>query len=197
VGEDGNTHQCIDYIGAIRNLFGYKIIAPADPNQTDRVIRFIAKTSGNFLVAMGRSTTPILFTEEANPIFGSSYEFRYGQADLIRNGKDGAIISTGNMVYRAVQAWQKLKEKGIEVQVLNISCLSDLDVEALQEAARTGMIVTYEDHHIQTGLGSLIANVLTEKGLGIRFRKMGIAQYGSSGKPDDLYKMQGLDVDSL
>jgi transketolase len=101
------------------------------------------------------------------------------------------------MVYRAVQAWQKLKEKGIEVQVLNISCLSDLDVEAIQAAARTGMIVTYEDHHIQTGLGSLIANVLTEKGLGIRFRKMGIAQYGSSGKPDDLYKMQGLDVDSL
>jgi len=59
------------------------------------------------------------------------------------------------------------------------------------------MIVTYEDHHIQTGLGSLIANVLTEKGLGIRFRKVGISRYGSSGKPDDLYKMQGLDVDSL
>jgi transketolase len=59
------------------------------------------------------------------------------------------------------------------------------------------MIVTYEDHHVQTGLGSLIANVLTEKGLGIRFRKMGINRYGSSGKPDDLYKMQGLDVDSL
>ncbi len=197
VGEDGNTHQCIDYIGVMRNLFGYKIIAPADPNQTDRVIRYIAKTSGNFLVAMGRSTTPILLAEEGNPIFGSSYEFRYGQADLIRKGKDGAIITIGNMVSRAVQAWQKLKEKGIEVQVLNISCLSDLDVEAIQTAARTGMIVTYEDHHIQTGLGSLIANVLTEKGLGIHFRKMGITQYGSSGKPDDLYKMQGLDVDSL
>src|SRR4030043_839916 len=197
VGEDGNTHQCIDYIGVMRNLFGYKIIAPADPNQTDRVIRYIAKTSGNFLVAMGRSTTPILLTEEGNPIFGSSYEFRYGQADLIRKGKNGTIITTGNMVSRAVQAWQKLKEKGIEGQVLNISCLSDLDVEAIQAAARTGMIVTYEDHHIQTGLGSLIANVLTEKGLGIRFRKVGISRYGSSGKPDDLYKMQGLDVDSL
>jgi transketolase len=59
------------------------------------------------------------------------------------------------------------------------------------------MIVTYEDHHIQTGLGSLIAGVLAEQSLGIRFRKMGITRYGSSGKPDDLYKMQGLDVDSL
>jgi len=197
VGEDGNTHQCIDYIGVIRNLFGYKIILPADPNQTDRVIRYVAKTPGNFLVAMGRSTTPILLTVEGASLFSSPYEFRYGQADLIRNGKDGAVITTGNLVYRAVQAWQKLKEKGMEVQVLNISCLSDLDNEAIFRAAKTGTIITYEDHHIQTGLGSLIANVLAEHGLSIRFRKMGITQYGSSGKPDDLYRMQGLDVESL
>lgn len=197
VGEDGNTHQCIDYVGVMRNLFGYKMIIPADPNQTDRVIRYVARTPGNFLVAMGRSPIPILLTEEGNPLFGTSYEFRYGQADLVRDGKDGAIITTGGMVYRAVQAWQRLKEKGVEVQVLNISCLSDLDIEAILKAARTGTVITYEDHHIQTGLGSLIANVLAEQGLSIRFRKMGITRYGSSGKPDDLYRMQGLDVESL
>lgn len=197
VGEDGNTHQCIDYVGVMRNLFGYKMIIPADPNQTDRVIRYVARTPGNFLVAMGRSPIPILLTEEGNPLFGTSYEFRYGQADLVRDGKDGAIITTGGMVYRAVQAWQRLKEKGVEVQVLNISCLSDLDIEAILKAARTGTVLTYEDHHIQTGLGSLIANVLAEQGLSIRFRKMGITRYGSSGKPDDLYRMQGLDVESL
>jgi transketolase len=197
VGEDGNTHQCIDYVGVMRNLFGYKIIIPADPNQTDRVIRYVAKTPGNFLVAMGRSPIPILLTEEGNPLFSSPYAFRYGQADLIRNGKDGAILTNGGMVYRAVQAWQKLREKGVEVKVLNISCLSDLDIEAILRAAKTGTIITYEDHHIQTGLGNLIANVLAEHSLSIRFRKMGITQYGSSGKPDDLYRMQGLDVDSL
>jgi len=197
VGEDGKTHQCIDYIGVMKNLFGYKIIVPADPNQTDRVIRFVAKTHGNFLVAMGRSPIPILLKEEGTPLFGDSYEFKYGQADLIRNGKDGAIITTGGMVYRAVQAWQKLKEKGVEVQVINISCLSDLDKEPILKAAKTGIIITYEDHHIQTGLGSLIANFLAEQGLGIRFRKLGITKYGSSGKPDDLYRMQGLDVEGL
>jgi transketolase len=197
VGEDGKTHQCIDYIGVMKNLFGYKIIVPADPNQTDRVIRFVAKTYGNFLVAMGRSPIPILLKEEGTPLFGDSYEFKYGQADLIRNGKDGAIITTGGMVYRAVQAWQKLKEKGVEVQVINISCLSDLDKGPILKAAKTGIIITYEDHHIQTGLGSLIANFLAEQGLGIRFRKLGITKYGSSGKPDDLYRMQGLDVEGL
>jgi transketolase len=101
------------------------------------------------------------------------------------------------MVYRAIQAWGKLREKGIEAQVINISCLSDLDKEIIIKAAKTGIIITYEDHHIQTGLGSLTANFLAEYGLGIRFRKLGIKQYGSSGKPDDLYKMQGLDVESL
>lgn len=197
VGEDGKTHQCIDYVGVIQNLFGYKIIIPADPNQTDRVIRYVAKTHGNFLVVMGRSPIPILLTEEGAPLFGTSYEFQYGHADLIRNGKDAAIITTGGMVYRAFQAWQKLREKGFGVQVIHISCLSDLDKEAILKAAKTGIIITYEDHHIQTGLGTLIANVLAEHGLGIRFRKMGITRYGSSGKPDDLYQMQGLDVESL
>jgi transketolase len=197
VGEDGKTHQCIDYVGVMQNLFGYKMIVPADPNQTDRVIRYVAKTYGNFLVAMGRSPIPILLSEEGTPLFGSPYQFRYGHAELIRNGKDAAIITTGGMVYRAVQAWQKLKEKGVEVQILNISCLSDLDAEAILKAAETGIIITYEDHHAQTGLGSLIANFLAGHGLGVRFRKLGITQYGSSGKPEDLYRMQGLDAESL
>jgi transketolase len=197
VGEDGKTHHCIDYIGVIRNLFGYKIIIPADPNQTDRVIRYVSKTYGNFLVAMGRSPTPVILTEEGIPFFGSSYDFQYGQADLIRNGRDGAIITTGGMVYRAIQAWQKLREKAVEVQILNVSCLSDLDIESVLRAAKTGTVITYEDHHIQTGLGSLIGNVLAEHGLSVNFRKMGIRQYASSGKPDDLYRMQSLDVESL
>jgi transketolase len=197
VGEDGKTHQCIDYIGVMQNLFGYKIMVPADPNQTDRVIRYAANTYGNFLIAMGRSPIPTLLTEKGTPLFSPPYEFRYGHADLVRNGNDAAIITTGGMVHKAVQAWDKLGEKGITVQVINISCLSDLDREAIVKAAETGIILTYEDHHTQTGLGSLIANFLAEYGLGIRFRKLGIRQYGSSGKPDDLYKMQGLDVESL
>lgn len=197
VGEDGNTHQCIDYIGVMRNLFGYKIILPADPNQTDRVIRYVAKTPGNFLVAMGRSPTPIILSEDGTPYFGPPYEFRYGKADLVRQGKDGAILTTGGMLSRAIQAWEKLKEEGIEVQVLHLSCLSDLDKEAILDACRTGVVVTYEDHHVETGLGSLIGNFIAEHGLPIRFSKMGITSYGSSGKPDDLYQMQGLDVESL
>ena len=197
VGEDGKTHQCIDYVGVMQNLFGYKVIVPADPNQTDRVTRYVAKTHGNFTVIMGRSSVPILLTEQGTPLFGNSYEFRYGQADLVRNGKDAAILTMGGMVHKAVQAWQELREKGTVVQVINISCLNCLDNEAILQAAKTGILITYEDHHIQTGMGSLIANFIAEHGMAIRFRKLGIKHYGGSGKPDDLYRLQGLDVESL
>jgi len=197
VGEDGKTHQCIDYVGVMKNLFGYKMIVPADPNQTDRVTRYVAKTRGNFVVIMGRSSIPTLLTEEGTPLFGSPYEFQYGHAALVRSGKDAAILTMGGMVYKAIQAWEKLGEKGLAVQVLNISCPSDLDSEAILKAAKTGILITYEDHHIQTGLGSLVANFIAERGLRVRFRKLGIKQYGSSGKPDELYRSQGLDVDSL
>ncbi len=97
VGEDGKTHQCIDYIGVMQNLFGYKTIVPADPNQTDRVTRYVAKTHGNFVVIMGRSFIPILLTEKGTPLFGNPYEFRYGHADLVRDGKDAAILTMGGM----------------------------------------------------------------------------------------------------
>jgi transketolase len=94
-------------------------------------------------------------------------------------------VAAGNAAGVVLDAQQSMNET------------SDFDREAILKAAKTGIIITYEDHHIQTGLGSLIANVLAEHRLGVRFLKMGIKQYGSSGKPDDLYKMQGLDVDSL
>jgi transketolase len=197
VGEDGKTHQCIDYIGVMRNLFGFKIIVPADPNQTDRVIRYISNTLGNFVVVMGRSPNPVILTEDGNPFYGTPYEFKYGKVDLVRHGKDATIITMGGMLWRAIKAWEMLKEKGILVQILNISCPKDLDVEAILLASKTGILITYEDHNIHTGLGSLIANILAENQVSTRFRKMGIKNYGASGKPGDLYKIQGLDVESL
>jgi len=112
VGEDGKTHQCIDYVGLMRNLFGYRIIIPADPNQTDRVIRYIAKTAGNFLIPMGRSTVPS-FSAGRDSTFRRPYEFRYGKADVVRDGKDAAIISTGGMVWRR-PGLREAQRKGIQ-----------------------------------------------------------------------------------
>jgi len=197
VGQDGKTHQCIDYVGIINNLYGYKIIIPADPNQTDRVIRYIASVRGNFFIGMGRSAGPVVLTENGTLFFGDDYQFSYGKADIVREGNQATIISMGGMLSYAIQAWDILREKGYEVQVVNVSCLSDLDRETLKQAAQTGVIITYEDHNINTGLGSVVANFLAENSLSPRFQKMGIKAYSSSGTPEELFKMQGLDIESL
>ncbi len=197
VGEDGKTHQCIDYIGVIRNLFGYKVIVPADPNQTDRVIRYIAKEKGNFVVIMGRSKLSPILGEDKNPLFGENYEFQYGKADVLREGKDAAIIACGAIAEKAVKASESLKQKGISVKVLNVSCPCDIDKEAVKQAAETGTIITLEDHHKDTGLGSMVAQVLAEESLSVKFIKLGVSHYGESGKPEELYKIFGMDEESI
>lgn len=197
VGEDGKTHQCIDYIGVMKNLFGYKVIVPADPNQTDRAIRYIAKEKGNFVVIMGRSKLSPILGEDKNPVFGENYKFRYGKADVLREGKDAAIIVCGAIAEKGVKASESLKQKGLSVKVLNISCPCDIDKEAVKQAAKTGIIVTLEDHHKDTGLGSMVAQVLAEEALSVKFIKLGVDHYGESGKPEELYKMFGMDEESI
>ena len=197
VGEDGKTHQCIDYMGIMSNLFGYKLIIPADANHTDRITRYVSTTPGNFTVAMGRSKIPVLAGMDNKEMFGQDYRFEYGKADWIRYGKSGTIITCGTMVHRAVRAYEKLLEKGIGIGVLNLSCPLELDEEKIEEAAETGLIVTYEDHNIRTGIGSIIGAYLAENGIVCKFKRLGITRYGVSGSPDYQYGLQSLDEVSL
>jgi transketolase len=197
VGEDGKTHQCIDYIGLFQNLFGFKILIPADPNQTDHATRFMAKRNGNFLLGMGRSKIPVILREDGSPFFDRSHVFSYGSVDAIRQGTSAVIMSYGVMLHRAVQAWELLQKKGISVQILNVCCPLDIPVLALREAAAKGIIITYEDHNVKTGLGSIVANALMENSLPCRLRKLGINDYCYSGPPNELFKACGLDVAGL
>ncbi len=197
VGEDGKTHQSIDYVGAFQNFFGFKVIVPADPNQTDRATRYLSATPGNFLLAMGRSKMGMVLDEAGQPFYGGGYTFTYGKADLIRRGSRAAIIAMGGMVGRAVKAWELLQADGIDVMVYSMACPGDPDAEAIAQAARSGLIVTYEDHNLHTGLGSAVANTLATAGIGCKLVKLGISRYGSSGVPDELYKSQGLDPENV
>lgn len=197
VGEDGPTHQSIDYIGLFTSLFQLRISLPADPNQTDRIIRKVATLPGNDFVGMGRARSPIILKETGEPFFGADYEYTPGKADWIRRGKQGTFIATGPMVWVALQAHEQLKKEGIDVAVLNMASLSPLDSQAIQEAGNNGPIITVEDHHIQTGLGSLVANVLIGNRQSVPFEKMGVTHYHTSGTPEKLYAKQGLTADNL
>ncbi|MCM8760251.1 MAG: transketolase [Candidatus Omnitrophica bacterium] len=197
VGEDGKTHQCIDYIGILRNLFRFNLIIPADPNQTDRVIRYIAGERGNWFVGMGRSKTPIITKEDGSVFFDEKYEFKYGKADIIRKGEDGYIIAMGPIVFRATNASDILREKGIRIGVINMSCPLVIDKDAMAEVIKTGIILTAEDHHIDTGLGMTVGMYLLKEKYKGKFIRRGISEYGSSGQPEYLFKKEGLDSQSL
>ena len=197
VGEDGKTHQCIDYVGAFRNLYGFKVIVPADANQTDRVVRYVASTPGNFLLAVGRSKLPIIADEAGKEAFANGYEFEYGRAEVLRRGKDATIFTMGSLVHKAIGAWERLKSLGLEVSVVNVPCPLEVDEVILEEAVRTGKIVTYEDHNVNTGLGASVLQAVAERGCGVKVKRLGIREYGASGAFEDLYEMAGLDEQSL
>ena len=197
VGEDGPTHQCIDYLALLKNLYGFSVFMPADPNQTDRIVRYAATLPGNVFVGMGRSKTPVICREDGTPFFDTSYHFAAGKADWLRHGTEATIITYGALAPAVMEAWKLLREEGVSVSVLNMGSLIPLDREAVLEAAGKGAILTAEDHHVDTGLGSMVATLLADSGLAVPFRRLGVAFYGGSGKPADLYARQGLDPQSI
>ncbi len=198
VGEDGQTHQCIDYLGLLQNLYGFSVLMPADPNQTDRIIRYVATHPGNFFVGMGRSKLTPLTNEKGEVIFGESYNFVPGRADKLRGGRQATLLTYGALVHRVAAAADELKKThGIEVGVLNFASIKPLDKESILEAAGTGLLITVEDHHVDTGLGARTATVLADAGIPCRLLRLGVKQYGLSGTPDELYHHEGLDTEGV
>lgn len=197
VGEDGQTHQCIDYIGLFRNLFGWSVFIPADPNQTDRIVRFAAKTPGNIFVGMGRSKVPVITDAMGKPFFGNGYVFTPGKFDWVRHGEAGAIMTCGPLLIHAVKAWERLSGEGIRPSVINCASIKPFDRDSVIRAAQFGFILTVEDHHIDTGIGSMVATIIAEEGLSCRLMRLGVKHYGSSGSPSELYRIEGIDSEEI
>jgi len=197
VGEDGKTHQCIDYFALLNSTFGWKVITPADPNQTDRIVRFVLATPGNFAVIMGRSVVPMITDESGRPYFGDGYVYRYGRMEMIRKGEDVVLVSAGNILPVALQAWTALNGSGKRIALVSVSDWSDLHGEDISSLAAYPHVVTLEDHNVKNGLGASLAVQLLERRYTGCLTRIGVTQYAASGKPDDLYKMLGLDAASV
>ncbi len=197
VGEDGPTHQSLDYVGLLNNLFGFSVFMPADPNQTDRIVRFVATNPGNCFVGMGRSKLPIITTKDGKPFFDADYVFQPGQADWLRQGDRATFLTYGSTTSKVLEAWSILDSKGLSVGILNMASLKPIDKESILKAAKKGPLITVEDHVVRTGLGAIVAQELIAAGTYQQLLTMGVTHYGSSGKPDDLYHLQGLDAESL
>lgn len=197
VGEDGKTHQCLDYVGALRDFFGWKSIVPCDPNQTDRATRAMVGIPGNVCMAMGRSKLPTILDETGQPLFGGAYRFRYGDLVWARTGQEVCILAMGTVAGAAVEAADKLREAGVSAAVGLTACPLAMDDEALELASRSQLIVTVEDHGVRTGLGASVGDWLAEHGKQARLVRLGVSAYQSSGAASALLKRSGLDAEGI
>jgi transketolase len=199
-GQDGKAIQCLDYLGLVDNLFGVKAVFPADANQTDRVFRHMLAQPGNWVMGIGCSAAPVIADLDGKPLFAGDYQFEYGRVDLVRPGDHGVILTTGPMLWRAVAAWDVLRDESLEPAVIHVSCpklVDSTDDPVLLQNLRKGRVITYEDHNVRTGLGSRVANCIAARGISCRLLKLGIDRYAVSGEPDEVYRRMGLDQDTL
>jgi transketolase len=197
VGEDGKTHQCLDYVGALRDFFGWKVVVPADPNQTDRAIRVVAGMEGNVAVAMGRSKLPVITAEDGSPLFGGDYEFRYGDVVWARRGSAAAIVTMGTVAGAALAASDRLRSEGVDVGVAIAASPLHLDDAGMAPAANVPVVFTVEDHGVRTGLGASVLEWLAEKSSGVRVVRLGVDSYQSSGAAAELLGGVGLDTEGI
>lgn len=197
VGEDGPTHQCIDYLGLLFSLQDFEIYIPADPNQTDHIIRTIALRPGNVFVGMGRSAVPIVTKEDGTPYFDENYVFTPGKGDWLREGSDAVIISYGNTIPEALKAYEELKRRGLHVSVLNVASIKPFPTEDILKAGRIGRVIVVEDHYVDSGLGTRIASIFALHKLSPQIVLLGHQRPCSSGSPKDLFKLSGIDSEAI
>ena len=178
VGEDGISHQAIEDLALMCSLPGFTVIVPADAPEAVQAVRAAARNAGPFYIRLSRPKTPV--------VHGDSYSFSIGKAEVLREGRDAAIMACGLMVPRALQAAEELAQEGLSVKVLNVATLQPLDEEAIVQATReTGAVVTAEEHLAHGGLGSLVAGVLGRK-RPAPLEMVALRNYAETGRADEL-----------
>ena len=190
LGEDGATHQVLEDIGMMKMLPHMTVINPCDYNQTKAATIAIADHVGPVYLRFGRPKMPIFISEDT--------PFVIGKALMLNEGTDVTIVATGHLVWPAIEAGKALAEKGISAEIINIHTIKPLDEEAiLKSVAKTGCIVTAEEHQIAGGLGESIAQVLSRNNPVPQEFIAVNDSFGESGPPAQLMEKYGLDTPHL
>lgn len=187
---DGASHQSIEDMGILRTIPNMTVIMPADYWAARKLVRAAAQFDGPVYLRFTRDAIPVIYDEKDT--------FEIGKANLLKDGKDVAIIANGDTVRLALEAAQVLSQKGISARVLDMHTIKPLDVEAVQSCIdQIGKIITVEDHNILNGLGSAVADVVAESGNAV-LRRVGIQdQFGMSAPYDRLLAMNGITTENI
>ena len=190
LGEDGATHQILEDIGLMKMLPGMVVINTCDYNQTKAATIAIADYEGPVYLRFGRPAVPV-FTP-------ADQVFEIGKAIQLQEGSDVTIVATGHLVWEALEAAKVLHEQGISAEVINIHTIKPLDDKAiLDSVAKTGCIVTAEEHNHLGGLGESVARVLALHHPTPQEFVATNDTFGESGTPAQLMEKYGLNSDSI
>ena len=190
LGEDGATHQILEDIGLMKMLPGMTVINPCDYNQTKAATIAIAEHEGPVYLRFGRPSVPI-FTP-------ADQKFEIGKAIQLTEGTDVTIVATGHLVWEALEASKVLDAEGISVEVINIHTIKPLDEEAiLKSVAKTGCLVSAEEHNYLGGLGESISRVLALNNPAPQEFVATNDTFGESGTPAQLMDKYGLNADAI
>jgi transketolase len=187
LGEDGATHQILEDLGLMKMLPHMVVINPCDYNQTKAATIAIAKYHGPVYLRFGRPAVPNFTPADQN--------FEIGKAVMLNEGADVTIIATGHLVWKAIEAGEKLAEKGISAEIINIHTIKPLDDAAiLKSLKKTKCVVTAEEHQMNGGLGDSVAQLLA-RNLPCPQEYVAVNDsFGESGTPDQLMTKYGLDT---
>ena len=190
VGEDGATHQMLEDISLMRTLPNMTVMCTSDDTQTRWAVKEIAKIEGPVYLRLCRLSTPVIYDE--------NQKFEIGKSVQIGEGTDATIFATGVTVSEAIKAKEKLAEQGTNVRVVDMYSIKPIDEEMIIKCAEeTNRLISIEDHNVIGGLGSAIAEVLTEK-CPKKLERMGINDtFGKSGKAEELMKHFKIDCEAI
>ena len=185
VGEDGASHQCCEDFALMRSIPGMTVICPADDVEAKAAVKAAYEHNGPVYLRFGRLAVPVFHSED--------YKFEIGKGEVVKDGKDVAIIANGLLTYEAIKAAEELAAAGISARVINMATIKPLDEEIVLQAAKDcGKIITCEEHSVIGGLGEAVCSLLAEK-LPTPVRRIGVNdEYGHSGPAVDLLKQFGL-----
>lgn len=190
VGADGASHQALEDIAIMRALPNMVVISPADAYEAYAATLALADYKGPCYMRLGRADVPVLFDEDVG--------FEIGKAKKLRSGEDVSLIGTGQMVSLCMEAAEMLEKEGISAEVINMSTIKPLDGAAVMDSvSKTGCAVTAEEHSVIGGLGSAVAEFLSENMPAPVVRVGTRDTFGESGDPDDLFKKYGLTAEDI
>lgn len=186
VGEDGATHQCLEDLALMRTLPGMVVINPADAVEARAAVEAAILYQGPVYLRFGRLAVPVIYDR-------NTYKFELGKGQQMREGTDVTLIATGIMVDMALSAAEQLANEGISARVINMHTIKPIDRALVLEAAKaTGAIVTAEEHNVIGGLGSAVAEVVSES-CPVPVLRVGVEDtFGRSGTVPALLEAYGL-----